>query len=159
MDLDCPLLFMSQISWHMCDIFKISHCVHDSHLFNWCFVTWNFKTHFHLVISSIPQPTYICLLILLYHLIASSVPSFSINFILSNDSFHLWFFYYPVFVTLSTAPQTFIRPLLHITFRCHTFTFVLTKNYWRQPLCKIALVNTFSHILITHCHGSTKGLG
>ena len=50
--------------------------------FYWWFVTRNLKTHFCLVIRSILQPTYVCLLIFFYHMIPVITPSFINNFVI-----------------------------------------------------------------------------
>ena len=46
-------------------------------------------------------------------------------------------------------------PSAHITFRCNTFTIVLTENGRRQVLWEIALVDSFSHTLSALCQSST----
>ena len=122
------------------------------HPFYWWFVTWNLKTHFHLVISPIPRPTYIHLLIFFYHMIPPITPSPTNNFVILQPLilflvFQLSCFHHPLHSSMS-VPQV---PSAHITFRCHTFTFVLTENSWRQVLWEIALVDAFSHTVSALC--------
>ena len=83
------------------------------------------KTHFCLVILLIPRLTYIHLPIFFYYMISS--------------------------ITLLLITNIFQVPSVHITFRCYTFKFVLTEDSWRQVLWEIALVDTFSNALSTHC--------
>ena len=130
------------------------------HPFYWWSVTWNLKTHFHLVIWPIPQPVYVRLLISFYHMISVITPSFINNFVILQ----------PLVLFLVSLLSCFCHPLhssmnipqvpsAHITFRCHAPMLVLTENGWRRILWEIALVDTFSHALSTFCQSSTKGLG
>ena len=113
-----------------------------------------------LFISPIPQPAYIPLLIFFYHMIPLIMPLLIINFVI------LWLLVLFLVFLLScfchqlhsstNVPQV---PSAHITFRYHTFMFVLTENGQRQVWLEIALVDTFSHALSAFCQSSTKGLG
>ena len=130
------------------------------HTFYWWFVTWNLKTHFCLVNLPILWPTYVRLLILFYHMIPLITPSLINNFVILQPLvlflvFLLSCFCHPLHNS-TNIPQV---PSAHITFRCHTFMLVLTKNGWRRVLWEIALVDTFSHTLSALCQSSTKGLG
>ena len=138
---------------------KVFPCQLD-HPFYWWFVTWNLKTHFHLVILLIPQPTYICLLIFFYHMIPLIMPPLIINFVILQPLIlflvlSLSCFCHPLHSS-TNVPQV---PSANIMFRYHTFTFVLTENGWRWVLWEIALVDTFSHTLSALHQSSTKGLG
>ena len=130
------------------------------HPFYWWFVTWNLKTHFCLVNSPIPWSAYICLLIFFYHMFSLIMPLIINNFVILQPLvlflvFLLSCFRHPLHSSTNISQV----PSAHITFRCHAFTFVLTKNGWRQVLWEIALVDSFSHALSAFCWSSTKGLG
>ena len=114
------------------------------HPFYWQFVTWNFKTHFCLVILLISWPTYICLLIFFYHMIPLITPLLIVNFMILQPLILFLVFLLYCFCHLlhnsTNVPQV---PSAHITLRCHTFIFVLTKNSRRWVLWEITLVDTF----------------
>ena len=130
------------------------------HLFYWWFVIWNLKTHFRLVISLIPQPAYICLLIFFYHMIPLITPSIFNNFVILQPLVLFLVFLLSCFHhRLHSSTDISQVPSAHITFKRHASIVVLTKNSQRQVLWEIALVDTFSHALSPLCQSSTKGLG
>ena len=130
------------------------------HTFYWWFVTWNLKTHFHLVIWPIPRPIYIHLLIFFRHTIPLITPLIINNFMILRPLVLFLVFLLSCFChPLHSSTNVLQVPSAHITFRSHAPTLVLTENSQRQVLWEIALVDTFSHALSALCQSSTKGLG
>ena len=154
----------SPISWHHSHTHQglWSHKIFScqlGHPFYWWCVTWNLKTHFCLVISLILWPAYIHLLIFFYHMIPPITPLFIINFVILQPLvLFLVFLLSCLHHSLHSSMNVPQVPSAHITFRCHAFMFILTKNCWRQILWEIASVDAFSQALSAFCQSSTKGL-